>query len=239
MIIHFPLLNNSFWSHQVLGLDYMAHPPYKSQWKNCYYRNVLGIRYNVLLHVYYYCIKLSGKTAGACAVENKSAPSGQPIRELNSYKGFRPQKSFWHLLPPLYSQFLPAQDTKSHRKHTIWWINFLPQINTHGRSIQATPQRALFNSSLFHAAPYRNFVCSWNTSWYAKYVLMVDWRNKWAGCKVDKNVGKWNREQYSNPRWMSLRICICPDSDTNTSETGNFTCVSTDTLSHNQSLFIK
>lgn len=94
----------------------------------------------------------------------------------------------------------------------------------------------MFNSSSFHAAPYRNLVCSWNTSWYAKYVLMVDWRNKWAGCKVDKNVGKWNKEQYSNPRWMSLQICICPDSDTNTSETGNFTCVSTDIYSITQSL---
>lgn len=86
-------------------------------------------------------------------------------------------------------------------------ISFHRSIHA-GGSIQPGTQRTLFNSFSFHAAPYTNLGCSWNISWYAKYVLRVDWRNKWAGCKVDKNVGKWNREQHSTPRCMSLRTHI-------------------------------
>lgn len=182
--------------------------PYKLLWMS--YRSINVLRQ---VHSYKPMIHLAaGKNYPSCCY--RKLINTKQIWEFTSQKGFRPQTSFWHLLPPLYSQFVPAQSTESHRTHTIWWIDVLPQINTRRRSIQPRPQRAVFNSPSFHSAPYRNLVCSWNRSWYAKYVLMVDWRNKWAGCKVDKNVGKWNREQHSNPRWMSLLICVWPDSDT-------------------------
>lgn len=139
-------------------------------------------------------------------------PLTKQIWEFNSYKGFRPQTSFWHLLPPLYSQSALSACTRHQVSQKAYnMMDQFPSTDQYmRRSIQARLQRTLFNSSSFHSTPYRNPVCSWKRSWYAKYVLIVDWRNKWAGRKVDKNVRKWNREQNSNPHRMSLRMLHLP-----------------------------